>query len=653
MSNKKSNSLGSMVKVVISMILIFAFVFIYLCCVTIPVLLICSELFNVYAHPVLFALTEIFALLVCAFALSLVFNLVYKDGKMKLIEKLATIPNKNNYNWQGGYSFIVFVILHTVTLFRATSCLQLGKQVFRKFYSNSKDITAKRSNVPPVFQELYFLFWMGFIYVQLNLKLFNPLIYALDVYFIIESLTWIFYYSVFRRFFEEKYSIYHVLEHLPLILLLMPTQAIAYAKIVSYNQPDLGWRDVLLVLLGQAESHQILFSIVGFLYSAIVISMILSMFPSENIKKGNPETIIVGAGDVVRNRLLPSILRRFTRISSNRRGSISIYDLKEGVKVSNWNAVSDLWNRLGLPWDEETQSLYKLVEKKNAEDEVVAWICTPSNTHFYYLEMLHEKCSFIAVEKPLTSLADEIEKYKEFVQSEYRDKTFFLSYYLLEKGLPLTFLCRPKTLYTNYLAGFDADGNQIVDDKESKLVIESFYRTYLESGETSEFTMKIIEGADNRALPTGGQLIETFIHNCIMASLFAGLPDYWDEVNFKSLSDELIDMTAIGRNHIKIHLVLSKKEGNIEEQSAVIKLGKAMITADLKAKTATILTENKTLKIGIKNKYGEKYDVQCSMVYDCYDNGIKTSEVDGLYNQIESLEWLMKIYSECKQSQAE
>ena len=648
MKTGKNNGLISTIKVLFSTILIFLFVTLYLCCVIWLIQLGCSRLFNIFEHPVLLATAELIALLICAFPISFITTQKSDRREMKFIKKLATFPNKHNYNWQGGYSLIVFILLHTITLFRITSCLQLGKHVYRTFLANSKDIVAKRSNVPPVFQELYFLFWMCFIYAQLFFNISNPLIFALNVYFITESLTWILYYSVFRRFFEEKYSIYHVLEHLPLILLLIPSQAVAYAKIVSFKNPDIGWRDILIVLLGEAESHQILFSIIGFLYSAIVISMILSMFPTENIKTGNPKTIIVGAGEVVKKRLLPAILRRFTRIKPNRRGTISIYDLKDGIYVSSWKKTSDLWEQLGLPQTAKTESIYSLVKEPNYGDDVVAWICSPSNTHLYYLELLHAKCSFVAVEKPLTSLEDEIGKFKDYAQSEYRDKTFFLSYYLLEKGLPITFLCRPKAFYTNYLAGFDNEGNQLSNKEESQQVIESFYKTYLESGQVTKFTMKIIEGKDKRTLPDGGQLVETFIHNCIIASLFTGLPEYWTECEFNSNQIDHIDMNAIGRNQSKIHLVLSKKEGNVEEQTAVIKLEHAMLTADFKAKTATITANNKTFTIGIKDIYKGKYDVQCSMVYDCYNNGINTSEVDGLYNQIECLEWLMEKNAEHK-----
>ena len=155
--------------------------------------------------------------------------------------------------------------------------------------------------------------------------------------------------------------------------------------------------------------------------------------------------------------------------------------------------------------------------------------------------------------------------------------------------------------------------------------------------------MQISEGADNRNLPEGGQLIETFIHNCIMASLFAGLPEFWENVKFKSRSDERIEMVACGRKNVKVILLLSKKANNEEEQSATIKTERAIIKADFRTKTATIDTGKETITIGVKKEYEEKYDVQCSMVYDCYDNNIKTSEVDGLYNQIETLEWLMSI----------
>ena len=621
---------------------------------SVEIVILMSEPFvDIYEHPALFALFEIIFLLCAVLIASFIDGIANRTSKLEFVKKIATFPSRHNYNWQGGYSAIVSVILNAIALFRSISFLQIGKFIYRKMNSTSKDVAANRVNVPPIFQELYFLSWIVFIFVQLKLRLINPLVIGLDIYFIIESLTWIFYYSVFRRFFEENYSIYHVLEHLPIVLMMIPAQAAAYAQIITCNNPDYSWKDVLVVLLGQAESNQILFSLIGFFYSAIVISMILSMFPGENIKHGNPQTVIVGAGDVVKNRLLPSILGRNLKLANNRHERIEIYDLREGIDFKSWETISSMKEVSGLLGKGTTKSIFDLINKKKTGEETVAWICTPSDTHWYYLELLKSKCDYIAVEKPLTSRKDELELFKDYAQSDYRDHTFFLSYYLLEKGLPLSFLCRPKRLYLKYLAGYDENGEPIEKEEDSVPVIKAFYQMYLESGSVRSFSMSIIEGSDERKLPEGGQLIETFVHNCIMASLFTGLPSEWTDERFDSADDNTIDFHARGRLNSTIDLLLKKNApADQEKQIAHISLDKngveTTIDIDFKTKIAKITCADKTISIGVKKEFRGKYDVQCAMVYDCFDNSIKTSDVDGLFNQIEVLEWLFEKKDEMK-----
>jgi len=628
---------------------IYLFLVLYICASIAAVIGICSLFFDPYDYPLIVALAEVGTLFVISFFISVIAGVVYRTRKLEMMNKLVTFPGEWNYNWQGGYSIIVFLILHIVTFFRSVSLLQLGKYLYRRHHTNNKDVGSNRANVPPIFQEVYYILWIIFLVMQLETGWFNELVFGLDIYFIIESLTWILYYSVFRRFFEERYSIYHVLEHLPLVLMLIPMQAVAYARVVSHQNPDLTWKDVLVVMLGQAENNLILFSCIGFLYSAIVISMILSMFPTENVKRGNPDTIIVGAGDVVKCRLLPAMLRRMQRIPENKRGKIRIYDLKSGEQISSWEEeqVNTMWGALHLPKEEKIHSVFDLINSKNPAGEQVSWICTPSDTHWYYLELLRGRSEFVVVEKPITSRIDELERYREFIESEYRNQTFFLSYYLLEKALPLTFLARPRRLYLKYLSGYDKDGNQILDEKRSQNMIGECYERYLGGGEVRRFSMTIIEKSETRKLPRGGQLVETFMHNCIIASLFAGLPSTWTDVHFKSLRDDSIEMIARGRNRMSIHLLLQKDSRKQQEQSAEILMennGKLMrIQADLTKKNAVIYAEKEEFSFGVKEQFLGKYDVQCAMVYDCFENGVRTAEVDGLYNQIETLEWLMNL----------
>ncbi len=568
------------------------------------------------------------------FAVSCIISLLSKlfsKQHVSQIKLLASEPGKHQYHWQGGISILTVGILWLMMAMRSVSILQTCKLIFRKISHADTDFASKRANVSPSFQELYFVIWAVFLIVQISCGFSSPFMIALDCYFIIESITWIMFYTVFRRFFDEKYAIYHVLEHLPLVFALIPLQAIAFASACMTQTSHVSWREIVPVLLGEANENYIIFSFFGLLYSAIVISMIISSFPSENIKPGNPNTIIIGAGDVVKNRLIRAMIQRIERLGESKVGEIHIYT-KE--RIENLRNEWDLKIKsMCIP--KTTESIYHLIEKKTIGNNVIAWIETPSDSHLYYLELLLNNADFIAVEKPIVSNRRDLVRLKEFTSSENRKKVFFLSYYLLEKALMLTFLRRPNSFYLKYL-----DGG-----------VEEFYTKYLELGKIKSITIQLIEASDYRVLPAGGQLIETFIHHCLIASLFSGLPDSWTIQNYTRIETSRqtsIRLSATGELGETIELVLVKgfdSENPTKKQCASLVYDSGTIEADFDNKIAMIkdISGKDIAKTSIREEYKNHYDVQCDMVYECYANSIDPSMIDGLYNQVEVLDWLLDL----------
>ena len=595
--------------------------------------------------------SEIIVFIIVILIVSFLYGCVKHTKKNELLKRIATFPDKHNYNWQGGYSIFSFLVLGITTIFRTMSCLQLCKYLYRNWLSVGKDIKSKRPNVSPLFQEGYYICWFAFLIFQLIFKINNSITCGLNLYFIIESLTWIIYYSVFRRFFEENYSIYHVLEHLPTIIMIIPMQAIAYAEALSVNNQATTWKEIFVVLLGQATDDKTFFSFVGFIYSAIVISMILSIFPAESVKRGNPDTLIIGAGDVVKKRLLPAILKREENMPSNKRGIIKIYSL-EKEKIINLNdEIKKQWCKMGHSENEAIHSVFNLIKEKKTSNDNIAWICTPSNLHWLYLTIMQEKADYFVVEKPIASGIEDLNEFKKYIDSDKRKNTFFLSYYLLDKALPITFLSRPSRVYLEYLSGYVRDKGKRIElaKEESEEMIENYYENYLEANSSGvkSFEMKVIEGEDNRLLPRGGQLIETFIHHCIIASLFVGFPNNWKKQEFIHNSEDKIELKAQNEIGAKIKLLLEKNSNNKAEQSANIEFENGtIINACFETNEKYALLKNSKREefiVGVSSNYLDKYDVQCNMVYDCYENKIDLSFVDGLYHQIEVLEWLLNV----------
>lgn len=501
--------------------------------------------------------------------------------------------------------------------------MQIIKASYRKYgdirKKSSKDELSKRSNIPPIVQELYFLIWLAYFFVVWKLDMQNNLI---SIYYLAESSLWVLYYTIFRRFFEEAYSIYHPLEHLVIILVIIPTQAIAIAQLYQITT-----KQSFIALIGNGTIDlPIYVYLLGILYLAIALSLIMTSFPTEKRKSDNSlKVAIIGSGDVVLNKILPAI--------------------KSTTNV-NWIRVFTK----DIPRSYEKDSDFfqiKYIDDsiKDISKAQMVWIATPSNTHIHYLEKLISINRFLVLEKPITVIRNELIIAKNIIHSKNRDKIFFLSYYLLEKALPLVYLMRPSSYYEKYL--------DISSDKS-----DLFY-TFGLLGKLKKIDVFIIEGKDDRLWPhyegNGGHLLETFIHNVIIASQFAGVPESWSEVHLsKGLSNNpdgtqsynVISMDAKAEDK-SINLLMAK---NILDESKLKKGVKlifenGVIDADFVEQKVFIncFTSEKKVAIAVNKQYMGKYDIQVDLANNCFYNHVDPALVDGLSNQIEIIEWLLSL----------
>jgi len=542
-----------------------------------------------------------------------------KSKLVKTLNKISTLPDRSSWEWEKYTSLFTFLLLGTIWLVRLFSLLQIVKNIFRRLGHSKKDILSKRSNVPPLLQEMYFLLWFA---CYLVMHFFGVKIDVLNYYYIIESSIWVLYYTVFRRFYEERYSIYHPLEYFVIILLIIPTQAIAVSQIYH-----IAIKQALLVLIGNGNDRlPVYVNLLGVLYLAIALSMIMTSFPTEKRKSEKSlKVAIIGSGDVVRSKILPAILKVIHHNAINIFSDQCPENLNENVK---FNKISNMEDTI-----------------KDISKSQMVWIATPSNTHMYYLERLLSINNFIVVEKPITVIKDELIILKRITQSKYRDKIFFLSYYILEKALPLIYITQPSTYYEKYL--------DISCEKNS------LFSTMNSLGSIKDIGIFIIEGKDDRnwvhSYGNGGQLLETFIHNLMIASKFVGLPNNWSEIEISYggmhdikgyKSPNVIQMEAVS-NSKQILLLMAK---NIADESkhkkgAYLEYQNGKITADFKKQRVHIKCYNpkKEITIGVKKEYCGKYDIQVDLAINCFDQYISPEFVDGLDNQIEIIEWLLQM----------
>ena len=541
--------------------------------------------------------------------------------KRRILSKISTRPSPNALKWAGQeISILSNILLWTLWLCRVFSLLQIAKLIYRKIITvlhvGSTDKNATRPNVPPMFCEIYFILWALVFGLGYFLGWQSKLLDALAYYYLFESFVWLLYYTVFRRFYEENYSIYHEMEYFSVVILLVPTQAFAFTNLF-----DMSFGSILISLMGAGgDTVPLPMKLFGTLFSAIVIGMIITAFPAERVKKEKKtyRLRIIGNGDVVQNRMYPALLAADATADA-----IKIYDLGESQQSTEQLCLRSTDEAL-------TKEITRDLDSKS-----VVFVATPSYAHMGYLKsLLADKTGLIVMEKPITCKREELNQVEALLaDGDIRDRLFFLSYYVLEKALPLTYLVRDNEAYAKYLD---------IDDKQS------LHNWRFRLGALQSADVHIVEGEDSRAWTYeeahGGHVIETFIHNVLIASLLCGLPTTWKQVEMQE-QPSFVELSAISHN-TKIHLSM-RKNAPIEEKTrtAAFTFAHGKITLDFDDCSAKIYFEDldKTTNISVKSRYCTKYHVQMEMVKSVATGELLSDGFDGLYNQIPVLRWLLDL----------
>ena len=160
-------------------------------------------------------------------------------------DQISTRPNEVSWRWKGKVSPLTCVTLYLMYVARVLSLLQHCKFWYRTWKSKqaetaSVDRPSTRVNVPPIFDEIYFVTWCILLFILPKEWLFTQII---AYYFMAESLVWLLYYFFFRRFYEEKYAIMHVLEYIILLPVLIAAQIahayLSYSDECAVYSPDI------------------------------------------------------------------------------------------------------------------------------------------------------------------------------------------------------------------------------------------------------------------------------------------------------------------------------------------------------------------------------------------------------------------------------
>ena len=561
--------------------------------------------------------------------------------KKDILDRVSTPPNKTSYYWRDCFSLLSFLILHIIYLARLFSLLQWVKFIVRTIRKYSIDKESVRINVPSLVVELYYLITAGFFVLITLLGHdggYGPIIRFVAYYFFAESVLWVLYYFFFRRFFEEKYAIMHSLEYIVVFPLVIIIQSCCMSVICGY-----GLIEGISMLINPSESSPLPILILSVVYTAVILGLIINNLPVENTKeKGNyrHHILIVGYGAVVKDRLLGAISERVCEIKEYT--NIVIYDRqKPDIKTPFESKMQKKQSNLSiasyaLPDNtKEPAEYYKELDlfRKRILASQILWIATPPHAHLKYVESMYYSNQFMVVEKPITVFRNELEAFEEIHGRS--NNIFCLSYYLLEKALPLTFLYRPLAFYESYL---DFNGERR----------ETIMRAFNSLGTLKSIEVKIAEGDDPRPWAFderyGGQTFETFIHPLILSRLVLGrtFPENSLPIIKRKSDKKVTSVSANGTiDGVDINLGITKGS---EQTMRYAKLSFAQggsIFMDLEEQRLVLESGNNQLTITVKQRFRTKYSIQLDMVLRCYREGINPSLIDGSDLQMDCLKFLM------------
>ena len=539
---------------------------------------------------------------------------------LEVFDGISTRPNLTSWVWKGNASPLAFIILHIVYLTRICSLLQISKYVYRRLAKfASVDKASQRPNVPSYFVEVYFIAWAILLFsMSKDLEVAKWLSY----YFLFESLFWLLYYFFFRRFFEERYAIMHTLEYIVILPLLILIQARSISIISSC-----GIKYAFATMFFPEKDDNAYIIILSVFYIALIFGIFLSNLPIEQIKeKGNYRfnISIIGNGDIVQKRLKEAISKSVPP------RNVAILDVQSYEQEIEYIGKTKFQHFL------ISDDTMKHVLSSN-----ILWIATPPQAHISYLNKYINNV-FIAIEKPLVTNINELSVIKRLYVNGMWNNVFCLSYYYLEKALPLTYLYSPTTFYEKYLSFNGYNRQQVLS-------------LFEQLGQLKKIELTLFEGEDTRgwvdSAQYGGHLFETFLHLAVLARAVLGIDSEWGNPNWTIENRSghymsYIQCTGVTEHdNIQYDLRMGKfipqnklkRSGKLRFQNGTIEIdfNRQEIIGRISDSTGT------SFKINTKEEYTKtKYSIQVDMVERCFEEHITPSVVDGSDLQIRTLEWL-------------
>jgi predicted dehydrogenase len=436
----------------------------------------------------------------------------------RVANSVSTLPPSSSYVWGLRLSLLAFATFHVIYLVRLLSPLQWLKYALRS-WRKYRSPTNHRLDIPASTTEVYFLValgcllaaylgdwgwpgWLGGIGRAAGWILFA------------ESVGWVVYYLVLRTFIERRYTIYDPAEYLltfPVVLLeqvflvrLLAGQSLQLV-IASYaGNPVLG------------NQLSVALTALGLVYLTAAISVLISMHPGIPTRP-SASLAVIGGGEVTMNRILPALER--LQDARYGRNDVLVVTLADELTPARRKVLERRARVAAVDADRVLSEL-----RREVTPTIIA---SPTAEHLAQIVALSELDVPFAVEKPIVGSPAEREILARDADRLMR-KGFALSYYTLEKALPLTYFLSPVPVYRQFLR---ADRPEILASDELQALRDGL-------GPLRSVELMLLEGAE-RSPSTGRTwteqpatlrtFVETAIHPLLVLRRLIGAAELeWD-----------------------------------------------------------------------------------------------------------------------------
>lgn len=614
------------------------------------------------------------------------------------VNKVAKWPASSSYRWDERMSMAAFVLFHAMTLLRLLSLLQWLKFAHRRSYGKDRYFQ-KRTNFHPLFTECYFV---GVALLLVLVGLLPPipgvawLKPVAGAYFAAEGIAWSAYYLFFRHFIERSFTIYHQAEYFLAFPLALAVQVLGLGVLVG-AQCDSGLAERAFQALGFLFNSTLDvpagsctqfpkgwlsngLALLGVCYVVVLLANLRDAFPKTHVK---PTTAVgvIGAGDVVRQRLVPALVRQLPRLrgaaSLGRRfepveihpAAIHVFDVGDGdepprpidvmLEFPNGRARP---KRIAVKRERSSQDV--VVEIAAAQVPVI--IASPPDSHFFYVAMMAMHGIRFAVEKPVTVFEPEIQALIADGDRLFADG-FAMSYYALEKALPLTYLYTMHPLHRNHLDLYVSRGgyravdtlpwNEVIGglgrpESIRFLLLEGMARSPSASGSNRQWT-------EDPHL--GGLYYETAIHAITVLHKVLGDLGRFNPTLLAMVSQSAVRQDSCSFVHMHapaaadgaaIDLVVGKYIPEaLCARGAVIEYAGAVVCCDFDSMTLRIRPKGATFAgsdvvgaaVAVRAHYASvRYGVQASLIRTFFEYGWQGARFDDYATQVAVLSWLSR-----------